>query len=70
MNEKVKMEKVVVLDKPMNVNSGIVRLTKEQAKSRAHNIKNLIENDYEVLRRIQFKVGEEFFIEIEKKKAK
>lgn len=61
---KVKMQKVMVLDKPLNVSSGIVRLTKEQAKSRAHNIKHVMEDDYEVLRRIQFKVGEEFFIEI------
>lgn len=55
------MRKVKVEDAPVNVNGGLVKLSKEQAAARAHNLRITDEKDvYEVVKTIQFKVGEEF----------
>jgi hypothetical protein len=46
--------------KIMNLNSGRVELNDNQYKRRAHALKHVHGNVYEIAKAIQFKVGEEF----------
>lgn len=59
------MKTITVTDQPVNVNSGQVQLTREQAKPRLHNLKPVkVDKDgagvYSVEQPIQFKRGEKF----------
>lgn len=66
------MKKIEVVEKAMTIRFGSVELTKDQAKSRKHNLTHLVDNLYEVKNPIQFKVGESFSFEAsaEKKEPK
>mgnify|MGYP001487079405 CR=1 FL=1 len=56
--------RTVRVDKPLNVNSGLIGLYEKQAKSRRQNIKVDEKNGiYEILRPLQFKAGEQIGLE-------
>lgn len=49
-----------IATKPVTLNSGVVRLTKEQASGRMHKLESLGKDCYRIIGANQFKVGEEF----------
>jgi len=54
------METYTITEKPVTISSGILRLEKDQAKTRAHNLKliNPKAGTYEIINPVEFKVGE------------
>lgn len=59
------MREITVKGAPLNVNAGRVKLTKDQARRRAHLLAAVDgkEGEFDVVRPIQFKVGETFGFE-------
>lgn len=59
------MREITVEGAPLNVNAGRVKLTKDQARRRAHLLAAVDgkEGEFDVVRPIQFKVGETFGFE-------
>lgn len=52
------MTKIEVVNKPLRLGEGVVSLTDEQAADRMHNLKKAGKGRYEILRPVEFKVGE------------
>ena len=48
----------------IDLHGGLIRLSEDQAEGRAHRLKRLDEDLYEITSPIQFKVGEVFHIEV------
>ena len=58
------MKKIEVTGSPLNVNGGKVKLSKEQASDRKSCLKLVKGGVYEVVKPIQFKIGEKFQMEV------
>lgn len=53
------MDKYIVTSRVARLSGGVLHLTAEQAKHRAHNLKPLGKNRHEIINPVEFKAGEE-----------
>lgn len=52
------MQKIKITSSAVNLNAGIVELTRNQAQAREHALRHLEKDVYEIVKPIQFKAGE------------
>lgn len=63
------MNRYVATEKSTRLAGGVLHLTAEQVKHRAHNLKHLGKNRFEIINPVEFKAGEEFGYEGDLPKA-